>query len=158
MDYFMRMADLDDLEKLVEMNAKLDGYTWVRDKFTELFNHQVPIILACNKKDDEIIGFLACILVLDELRILNVSILPMYRNQKIAESLIYASINYSLDNNCRYALLEVNVANKPALNLYKKLGFNILCVRHQYYEDFTDAYFMEVVLNKMQIPPIYINT
>jgi ribosomal-protein-alanine N-acetyltransferase len=153
----MRMANLEDLNSIVEMNSQLEGYKWTKEKFTELFNHQVPIILACDKENGEIIGFLACILVLDELRVLNVSILPMYRNQKIAENLMYASMNYSLEYNCRYALLEVNTNNRPALNLYKKLGFSILCLRVQYYEDFTDAYFMELVYKQIKIPPVYIS-
>ena len=157
MNFYIRMASWDDLNNLVDINSQLEGYKWVAEKFTELFNYQVPILLACNKDTDKVIGFLACILVLDELRILNVAILPMHRNQKIAESLIYAAINYSLENNCRYALLEVNVANRAALNLYKKLGFNILCVRRQYYEDFTDAFFMEVVLSQIKIQPVYIS-
>ncbi len=156
MNYILRMAKFADLEALVKLNYMLDGYRWNEEKFTELFNHDVPIILACDKYTGELIGFLAFILVLDELRILNIVVHPTCRNQKIARTLIYAAVNYALEHNCRYALLEVNVSNSIALNLYKKLGFTILCVRYEYYEDFTDAYFMEIVLSKMSVPPVYV--
>jgi hypothetical protein len=54
-------------------------------------------------------------------------------------------------------ILYVDSKNEIASGLYKKLGFNILCIRHEYYEDFTDAFFMEVVFKMIQIPSVYIS-
>lgn len=39
-------------------------------------------------------------------------------------------------------ILEVRVTNTPAINLYKKLGFEILSIASRYYQDGEDAYIM----------------
>ena len=52
-------------------------------------------------------------------------------------------IDYILsDTEIENVILEVNINNKPALNLYQKLGFNIINIRKGYYNG-EDAYIME---------------
>lgn len=45
------------------------------------------------------------------------------------------------NKNCINITLEVAVNNKSALNLYKKLGFKIVTIRKNYYEN-SDGYLM----------------
>ena len=51
-----------------------------------------------------------------------------------------------LINNNRFheetIMLEVSTDNRPAINLYKKVGFQIINVRKNYYEN-KDAYVMK---------------
>ena len=56
----------------------------------------------------------------------NLTVLPEYRRQGIAQDLIYVATNYYINNG--YTLLtsvSVDKDNIPAVNLYKKVGFEI---------------------------------
>jgi ribosomal protein S18 acetylase RimI-like enzyme len=56
----------------------------------------------------------------------NLTVLPEYRRQGIAQKLIYTANNYYVDNG--YTLLtslNVDKDNIPAINLYQKVGFEI---------------------------------
>lgn len=56
----------------------------------------------------------------------NLTVLPEYRRQGIAQNLIYTATNYYIDKG--YTLLtslSVDKDNVPAVNLYQKVGFEI---------------------------------
>lgn len=56
----------------------------------------------------------------------NLTVLPEYRKQGIAQNLIYTATKYYIDNG--YTLLtsvSVDKDNIPAVNLYQKVGFEI---------------------------------
>jgi ribosomal protein S18 acetylase RimI-like enzyme len=57
---------------------------------------------------------------------INLTVLPEYRRQGIAQDLIYVATNYYINNG--YTLLtsvSVDKDNIPAVNLYQKVGFEI---------------------------------
>ena len=58
----------------------------------------------------------------------------------------YYLLNYCIEKiknkNCNNITLEVKTNNTPAINLYKKLGFDIVATRSKYYND-QDGYLMK---------------
>lgn len=57
---------------------------------------------------------------------INLVVLPEYRRMGIAQNLIYTACKYSLDNKCQLPTsLQVDKDNQPAINLYKKVGYEI---------------------------------
>lgn len=115
-----------------------------KDNYYELYNinnildnkyQQIFIYKQANK----IIGFIHIEKLYETLSILHVFISKEYRNQNKATLLMdYVLSNPDIEN----VILEVNVNNKPAINLYQKLGFNIINTRKGYYNG-EDAYIME---------------
>lgn len=63
------------------------------------------------------------------------------RKKGFGSKLIDYVINKNSDT--KNITLEVNVNNTSAINLYKKMGFQIVAIREKYYKDGTSAYLME---------------
>ena len=77
-------------------------------------------------------GFLVARTLTDgEYEILNLAVCPEFRQHGIARSLLEAFLE-GVEGD---VYLEVRESNRPALNLYKSMGFQEVAVRKQYYED-----------------------
>ncbi len=78
--------------------------------------------------------------------IVTIAVDPKYRRMGIGEALMREVINKLKELNCSSVYLEVRVSNKPAINLYRKLGFLITRRIQKYYRDGEDAFLMERAL------------
>lgn len=58
-----------------------------------------------------------------------------YRKKNVATDLIKKVIDEAKKNDCQNITLEVEEANKKAINLYEKLGFKIEATRKNYYNN-----------------------
>lgn len=95
--------------------------------------------------DKRVVGYLIAWKVADEFHVVNLAVDPQFRNQGIGESLL----RYALENaeGCVWARLEVRRSNWIAQALYRKLGFQEIGIRKQYYSDENeDAIVMEKYL------------
>mgnify|MGYP005799571333 CR=1 FL=1 len=99
------------------------------------------------KIENKIIGFAGIKIVLDEADIMNIAINKNFRGQGFALKLLSYIIEKCQNNNIKKINLEVNEKNIPAINLYKKLQFNEIGRRKNYY-DGNDAILMSLILNK----------
>jgi ribosomal-protein-alanine N-acetyltransferase len=81
------------------------------------------------------LAFLIAWHVADELHVLTVATLPSARRRGIATALMRASLEYAKERRVRIVLLEVRRSNRPALRLYRRLGFAAMGVRRGYYGD-----------------------
>ncbi|MDV0445754.1 hypothetical protein MmiAt1_13490 [Methanimicrococcus sp. At1] len=97
---------------------------------------------------EDIVGFIVGYALSEsEGHIFSLAVSKYHRNQGIAERLIDHICTYFLLKGLQKASLEVRVSNKPAINLYNKLGFSAAWVESQYYSDGEDGYVMMVNLN-----------
>lgn len=87
------------------------------------------------READHSLAFLVAWHVADELHVLSVATLPAARRRGIATSLMRASIEYARARHVRIVLLEVRRSNRPALRLYRGMGFTAMGVRPGYYGD-----------------------
>ncbi len=92
------------------------------------------------------LAFLIAWHVADELHVLNVATLPSARRRGLATALMRASLRYAQEHHVRIVLLEVRRSNRPALQLYRGLGFTAMGVRPRYYGD-NDEDAIEMVLS-----------
>lgn len=83
--------------------------------------------------DSSLIGFTFFSQVLDELSLLNIAIAPEYRRQGLAYDFLAACLSSELVINIGCCFLEVRESNLPAISLYKKLGFDQVGLRKNYY-------------------------
>lgn len=93
------------------------------------------------KVDNKLIGYLSYFLIYDRIEIEYIYIDNDYRNKGYASNLFNELFIIAKNKNCINITLEVSVNNKSALNLYKKLGFKIVTIRKNYYEN-SDGYLM----------------
>ncbi|BAV02927.1 ribosomal protein S18-alanine N-acetyltransferase [Lactococcus formosensis] len=92
--------------------------------------------------DDEIVGFLAVQVVMEEMEITNLAVKPEFRSKKIASALMDQINNFS-----GTLFLEVRKSNKLAQNLYKKYNFEAFYTRKNYYSHPTED---AILMRKIQ--------
>ena len=88
-----------------------------------------------------ILGYCIFRMYARECQILNFGVLPQRQQEGIA-SILLTKILKNLTRNSS-VFLEVKKSNFPAINLYKKHGFNIFGIRNNYYKDGASALLME---------------
>ena len=84
---------------------------------------------------DVVVGYVGSQTVLDSADMMNIAVHPDHRNKGIGERLVSALCDYLINRDVKTLLLEVRVSNTPAINLYKKLGFQEIGRRRNYYHN-----------------------
>jgi len=79
-------------------------------------------------------------------QLVSLAVLPQYRGQGIAHALLVEAEGRVRARGARKMVLQVEVINVPAMNLYLHHGFNIEGVIGDYYGSGRDAFFMIKVL------------
>ena len=94
-----------------------------------------------------IAGYLVAWHVADELHVMNVATRADRRRRGIGRALVDAAVAYARARRVRHALLEVRRSNRPAISLYRSVGFFAMGVRARYYPDNEDAVEMVLMLD-----------
>lgn len=94
-------------------------------------------------QNGQLIGYVGSQAVMDAADMMNIAVHPAYRRQGIAELLVNALISELQALAVQSLALEVRVSNTPAIQLYKKLGFEKIGLRPGYYRNpKEDAYIL----------------
>ncbi len=110
----------------------------------ELENINSRYIIA--KKNDEIVGFAGIKYNYENVEIMNIVTKRNQRRKGIARILLKKLIECSKEFNINKISLEVNENNLPAINLYKKMGFEVVGLRKMYYNGKSNAILMDYYL------------
>lgn len=84
---------------------------------------------------DYIAGFVGLWFVLDEAHVVIIGLRESDRRKGIGEQLLISAVEQSVENDSRVVTLEVRESNEPAIELYKKYGFQEVGLRRRYYSD-----------------------
>ncbi len=85
-------------------------------------------------QEDIVAGYCISNLIFDELHIFKVAVHENHRRKGIAKYLLEDAFYFYKEKGAKNAILEVRVSNESAINLYKKIGFEALRVRKNYYQ------------------------
>lgn len=91
---------------------------------------------------NEIVGFIVYSIIYERAEIVDMIIDEKKRKQGYGYCLLNYCIEKIRTKNCSNVTLEVNTNNIPAINLYKKIGFDIVAMRSKYYDEH-DGYLMK---------------
>ena len=136
-----------DLPVLVSMERVLFADSpWSMGQFKEEFKG-VPnsrYFLVATNNADEIVGYAAVLVVAPgvEADVLTVAVLPNYARQGIATHFMNELEKWSQNKQALAMMLEVGVENASAIALYKKLGYQTIVTRKNYYGPGLDAFVM----------------
>jgi ribosomal-protein-alanine N-acetyltransferase len=117
---------------------------WSKNMFCELLDNplavcftateQTPVGVAATPfQKGAVAGYLIAYHILDEIQILNIAVKESKRHRKIATGLFDAVFDCAKIKEIKEFTLEVRPSNIAAINLYKKLGFEIDGIRKNYY-------------------------
>lgn len=154
----IRRCTLEDLEGVIEVNEKelpedypYFFYKSILDNFSDSF------LVAVNNMG-KIIGYIMwrvekmpsphSLKISNKGHLVSIALLKEYRRKGIATALL----SNSMDEIKRYKIdefvLEVRVSNYAAINLYQKFNFSTKSIKHKYYRDGENAYYMTRKLRK----------
>ncbi|HHU21860.1 MAG TPA: ribosomal protein S18-alanine N-acetyltransferase [Clostridiales bacterium] len=104
-------------------------------------------ILLVAEEGGRVLGYVGMMYVLDEGYISNVAVDPACRRRGLATKLLRALIQRAGELKLSFVTLEVRASNGAARALYRKLGFNDVGRRKNYYQNPTeDAILMTLTL------------
>ena len=102
--------------------------------------------------DGKVVGYVCVRTIYEEAQICNIAVLPSYRRQGIATRLLENVAEFAANSGCERSELEVNVGNTPAIDMYKKCGYEIAGTRVNFYRrsryPSRDAYTMVKILKQ----------
>ncbi|MDE5556325.1 MAG: ribosomal protein S18-alanine N-acetyltransferase [Ruminococcus sp.] len=127
-------ADIEIFEKLSGLDKKCVGNEgWSADSFRSEVQKDNGIVL-CFTDGNNIIALLSGYFAEGEGDITSVAVDENFRRKGLAQKLIEEFIKI-LPENTESIFLEVRENNTPAINLYKKCGFEKLSVRKNFYSN-----------------------
>ena len=136
----IRKANKKDIIYINEMGNKLHNNFEANFHMESEINNDISIVLI-SESDKIVGGYLFAQDFLDNIDLLSIYVDENKRNKHIGTELLkYLVDNYTFNN--KTITLEVAEDNIPALNFYKKFGFEIVNERKNYYGD-KSAYLMK---------------
>jgi ribosomal-protein-alanine N-acetyltransferase len=85
--------------------------------------------------EDNIVGYAALWLILDEAHLTSIAVRESYRRRGIGELLLVSVMDMAMRLKAQVVTLETRVSNLPAQALYEKYGFAKTGTRRRYYSD-----------------------
>jgi ribosomal-protein-alanine N-acetyltransferase len=134
----VRAMGLDDLTHVLEIDRLSFPVPWPERSYRyELTENPASNLLVAesNGPVHRVVGFIGCWLIADEVHISTLAVHPSFRGQGIGRILLEETLDQSARRGAEVASLEVRVTNDSAINLYRKLGFEVVGRRPGYYRD-----------------------
>lgn len=141
----MKLEDLKEIEPC--LLTDFDDFWTASTLAQELENKQnLNSHYFVAKMQNEIVGFAGCLLIIDEMNIMNIVVRKNKRKLGIGSFLLQYIIEFAKKQNATSITLEVNINNMAAIYLYKKYGFEQIGIRKKYYHNTDDAILMNLLL------------
>jgi len=136
-----------DLDAVMELENTAYTSPWTRLMYEqELYANPCACYLVA-MDGEKLAGSCGTWLKVGEGHITTLAVAPEYRRQGIARSMMEAALDIMLQTGVISSVtLEVRRSNKPAIALYKSMGFKTFAIEKEYYDDGEDALDMFLVL------------
>jgi ribosomal-protein-alanine N-acetyltransferase len=129
----------DELEPILAIEQLSFRWPWGRLSFEgELSCKNACNYIAklhANGAGEQVVAYAFFRLAADELHLLKIAVSPAWRGQGIASRLLERCFAIREKQGATSVHLEVRPSNTPAMELYLKLGFEVIGRRHKYYAD-----------------------
>jgi len=149
--FFIRRMREGDLAEVRTIETLSFSNPWSENTFRgEIQNTPVSFpMVVVEKPGDRLVGYIVYWHIREDVQVNNVAVHPDFRGRGVGEALMRHVIDKVRESGATFVTLEVRVSNTPAVTLYKKLGFEILGERKNYYtHPDEDAYMMGLVLDQ----------
>ena len=127
--YSIRLAKDEDLDSIKKIEQEAFSDPWSDEAFANLTNSWSFVLI----KDEEVIGYIFYYGVKEEKSILNFAVRSDFQGMGLGEFLLTETMQIMHNDGVKLLFLEVRVSNFKARNLYKKVGFQEIGIRKNYY-------------------------
>ena len=128
---FNRLTPVE-IPSALSIEEQNSDYPWSQLQFTSSLENSNNLCY-CLRLKGKTVGYLIAMLTLDSADILNIGIDPDFKRQGYGTSLLNHLIEELRKRDIGEILLEVRAGNKPAIQFYKRQGFEEISVRKNYY-------------------------
>jgi [ribosomal protein S18]-alanine N-acetyltransferase len=125
----MTVADLD---AVVVIEQAAYPFPWTRGNFVDSLAAGYRCEL-CHDEDGVLAGYSVAMPALDEMHLLNLTVAPALQGRGCARALLARLLAHSRAKALQSLWLEVRPSNARARDLYRRLGFAEVGLRHNYY-------------------------
>jgi ribosomal-protein-alanine N-acetyltransferase len=155
--YFVRRMREGDLPAVRAIETLSFSNPWSDNTFRgEIQNISISSPMVVVRKpgnpvvaDDPVVAYIVYWQIRDDVQINNVAVHPDHRGLGLGEAMMRYAIAKVRAAGASFVTLEVRQSNTAAVTLYKKLGFEILGTRKNYYtKPDEDAHVMGLVLDQ----------
>lgn len=149
-----RAMTVRDLDAVVAVEQRAYSHPWSRGNFTDSLaaGYLAEIWL----RDDKLLGYFVAMTGVDELHLLNITVVPEQQGQGHGRTMMAALQQHALAFGAASLWLEVRESNHRARALYRRLGFAEVGLRRGYYPAAVrreDAVVMSLVLAGLPSEP-----
>ena len=151
-NYSLRIFGPSDLESVVNINRVCLPENYAPYFFLDTFNN-LPQTFIVAESEGRVVGYTMCRLehglsdvkklrLVKKGHIISVAVMPDFRRMGMGGSLVERVLSALSTLDVNECFLEVRIPSSSAIELYKKLGFEIAKTIQRYYYDGSDAYVM----------------
>ncbi|MFD0667867.1 ribosomal protein S18-alanine N-acetyltransferase [Ramlibacter sp. MAHUQ-53] len=121
----------DRLDAVLAIEAVAYPHPWTRGNFEDSLRagYQAQLLVA----GEEVIGYYVAMMGVDEVHLLNITVVPTLQGQGWGRVLLDALALWSRGRGAQWLWLEVRVSNARAQHLYERYGFRRVGLRKGYY-------------------------
>jgi ribosomal-protein-alanine N-acetyltransferase len=124
----MRAADLADVAHL---EKELYAFPWSIGNFRDSVTAGYDCWVIAH--GESVVGYAVLMIALDEAHLLNIAVAPEWQNQGLGRAFLSHMVRVARDAACQIVYLEVRPSNLAARHLYRKMGFQQIAIRPEYY-------------------------
>jgi len=150
--FTLRQFQPSDLQRVIYINRTCLPENYTSFFFLDLYR-RFPLTFLVAEEDGEVVGYIMCRIetglpnlgffgLIKKGHVVSIAVMPEHRGKGIGYTLMKEAMKNMEKYNAKECFLEVRVSNQPAINLYKKLGFQVVKTIRHYYMDGEDAYLM----------------
>ena len=152
MAFTLRRFKSSDLERVMYINRVCLPENYSEFFFMDLYQ-RFPETFIVAEEDGEVVGYVMCRIetgvpnfkllgITRKGHVISIAVLPKHQREGIGYELMQESMRSMVNYKAKECYLEVRESNVPAVNLYKKMGFEITRTIRGYYADGENAYVM----------------
>lgn len=129
----IREMQIDDLEQVMQIEEENFSVPWTETGFFSFLIRDDTLFLVA-EEEEKILGYCGIVTASGEGDITNVAVKSSRQKEGIGGCMLKELLSRMEDAGVTTVFLEVRAGNAGAIHLYRKLGFEEVGVRKNYYE------------------------
>jgi len=150
--FTLRRFRPSDLERVMHINRVCLPENYTTFFFMNLYQ-RFPETFIVAEENGDVVGYIMCRIetgipsfkllgITRKAHVISVAVLPEHQREGIGYALMREAMEAMLNYKAKECYLEVRASNMPAVNLYRKMRFEVIRTITGYYADGEAAYMM----------------
>lgn len=150
--FTLRRFKPSDLERVMHINIVCLPENYSTFFFMDLYQ-RFPETFIVAEENEEVVGYIMCRIetgtpslklwgIMKKGHVISIAVLPEHQRKGVGCALMQEAMKAMVNYKAKECYLEVRTTNVSAVNLYRKMEFEVARTMRNYYADGEDAYMM----------------